>query len=235
MKYFIELTTNKKGVSFKMKTINIVFLFAILVSGCMTSSYKYIEEPRGFYTLELEEVVRPENVIEQFGNPTIINSKEKKKDNIFFENSYEDNLIKIVWTVTNVQFNFILENKSEHTVKIIWDDAVYIDITGTSQKVMHSGVKYTDRNNSQIPTVVIKNVKIEDLVSPTNNVYYRSGKYGGWTTSALFLRQASTKEILIKLTGMYFGKTVKVVLPLQVQDVVYNYSFIFKVVSFTID
>jgi hypothetical protein len=36
---------------------------------------------------------------------------------------YQDSIIKIVWSYDNSQIGFELTNKSEQTLKIIWDDA----------------------------------------------------------------------------------------------------------------
>lgn len=55
-----------------------------------------------------------------------------------------------------------------------------ISTFGQVGRVMHSGVKYIDRNNSQPASVILKGATLSDIILPTDNVYYISGQYGGW-------------------------------------------------------
>jgi len=57
-------------------------------------------------------------------------------------------------------------NKSDHSIKNDWMSRLCNE-NGSSQKVFHAGVKYTDRNNSQPPTTIVKGASIDDLVMPT--------------------------------------------------------------------
>ena len=199
-------------------------IFTLFLATMLTSCMTY----QGFYILGLQEVERPENAKERYGESKIINFEEEGKTKY----SYEDELIKIVWLPLSTQFAFTLENKSDNSIKIIWDEAVYVDENGSSGRVMHSGVKYVDRSNPQPPTVVVKKAKVDDVVVPTDNIYYISGQYGGWQTKPLFPNQATTQEELNALTQKYVGKTVKILLPLQIQETVNEYIFSFKVENF---
>ncbi|MBI9037927.1 MAG: membrane lipoprotein lipid attachment site-containing protein [Bacteroidales bacterium] len=199
-------------------------IFALFLATMLTSCMTY----QGFYNVGLQEVERPENAKERYGESKIINFEEEGKTKY----SYEDELIKIVWLPLSTQFAFTLENKSDNSIKIIWDEAVYVDENGSSGRVMHSGVKYVDRSNPQPPTVVVKKAKVDDMVVPTDNIYYISGQYGGWQTKPLFPNRATTQEELNVLTQKYVGKTVKILLPLQIQETVNEYIFSFKVENF---
>ena len=196
----------------------------MIIATMLTSCMNY----KGFYNVGLKEVERPENAKERYGESKIVNFKEEGKTKY----SYEDDMIKIVWLPLSTQFGFKLKNKTDHSIKIIWDEAVYVDQNGSSGRVMHAGVKYTDRNNPQPPTVVVKNANIEDIIVPTDNVYYVSGKYGGWRTKPMFPNRASTQEELNVLTQKYIGKEVKILLPLKIQETINEYIFTFKVEDF---
>lgn len=98
---------------------------------------------------------------------------------------YADDYIDVVWFVGTKQFNFTLKNKSGHTLKINWDDISYVDTRGRVSRVMHAGVKYAERNDSQPATTVPKGASISDILLPTENVYFVSGQYGGWRESYL--------------------------------------------------
>lgn len=203
-----------------MKKIIYTAIIAIVATSCMTY--------QGIYNVGLQEVERPENVKERYGESKIINFEDEGTTKY----RYEDDMIEIIWLPLSTQFAFSLKNKTDHSIRIIWDEAVYVDQNGSSGRVMHSGIKYIDRSNPQPPTVVVKNANIDDMILPTDNVYYVSGKYGGWRTKPLFPNRAASQEELNKLTQEYIGKEVKVLLPLEIQETINEYIFTFKVEDF---
>jgi len=117
----------------------------------------------------------------------------------------------------------------------MWDEAVYVNVNGESQKVFHSGVKFIDRNNSQPPTIVVKGASISDVVIPTDNVYYvKPSQYsaGGWQVSGLFITSSFSAEEMEKAKSSYVGKTVKVLLPIRIENTNNEYLFSFKIENF---
>ena len=118
-------------------------------------------------------------------------------------------------------FNFILQNISESSIKIVWDEAVFVNFDGSTEKVMHKGIKFSEKNGTQPATTIIKNAKWEDTVTPTHLVYYREAtKYieGGWDKYSMYPREK----------GLNPGQ-VKLMLPIQIKDVINEYVFIFDV------
>ncbi|MEX0719954.1 MAG: hypothetical protein WD059_04745 [Balneolaceae bacterium] len=93
---------------------------------------------------------------------------------------YQDSSLSIVWIPHVSKFYFELENKTNHSMKVVWDEAAFVDPNGRSMRVMHSGVKYSDRENSQPSSIVVRGGSLSDLVFPTDYVSYASGQYGGW-------------------------------------------------------
>ena len=128
------------------------------------------------YSVGLATVESPADAKQQFGDTKVVSFNEEGVSKYH----YEDDYIDIVWYVGLKQFNFTLKDKSGHTLKINWDDVSYVDVKGQVGRVMHSGVKYVDRNSSQPATTVPKGASISDILLPTDNVYYVSGQYGGW-------------------------------------------------------
>ena len=90
--------------------------------------------------------------------------------------NFEDDKILANFNVGDKQISFTIKNKTDNVLKIIWDEAAIVQF-GTSHKVMHSGVKYIDRNSSQPPTAIPPQASIDDIVLPADNVYYREGSY----------------------------------------------------------
>ncbi len=169
------------------------------------------------YVVNLSAVESPENAKVQFGETKVVTFK----DGDVQKYRYEDDFINIVWFVGYKEFDFSLTNKSDHTIKINWDDISYVDINGNVGRVMHSGVKYIDRNSSQPATSIPKRASITDLLMPTENVYYVSGQYGGWRESPLI--PASYNQ------GGAEGKTMTILMPIMIENVQNDYTFEFVI------
>ena len=126
---------------------------------------------------------------------------------------FEDALIKSQFYVGNTSISIILQNKTSYTMKINWDNAAFIDENGISKRVIHEGVKLSDKNSPQAPSIIVRNGKISDSITPSDNIYYTSGEYGGWNYSNL------TK-----------GKNVNIslLLPIEIEGVANDYIFNFN-------
>lgn len=194
------------------------------MSGCTVS---------GYYVLNISEVERPQSANERYGEQKIINFKENNR----ISYTYEDELIKIAWFPQLFEFSFILENKSDYSIKIIWDDAAYVNTKGASGRVIHSGIKFTERNYPQLHTVIAKKTYLDDLLIPVENIFFNEGGLlsgSGWDVNPIFPIKANAKRNLEFLTKQYIGKTVKILLPLQVQETVNDYIFTFNITDFII-
>ena len=218
---FLPLPLGKKEFSMKRVCLSfIVLLFVSFPLACMT-----MHTVR--YDIGLSAVERPENAKERYGEQKIVAFQEEDTTKYGFE----DDLIRIVWLPTPEEFVFDLTNKTNHSIKIIWDEARYVDENGNSKRVMHSGVKYTDRNNPQPPTTVARSATVSDLVFPTENVDSVGGLYTAWGEEPLFPTSSTSgsSEDLLAKAKKYVGKSVKILLPLQIEETVNQYIFVFKV------
>ncbi|MEX2326315.1 MAG: hypothetical protein WD558_01165 [Pseudomonadales bacterium] len=204
-----------------MKKLIALLVVAFFVAGCVPTHYVR-------YDIGLKEVERPSDAKKRYGEPKIVQFEEEGKTKY----SFEDGMLKIVWLPISSQFGFFLTNKTSHSIKIVWDEAVYVDESGVSKRVMHSGVKYIDRNNPQPFTTVARGATISDIVLPTDNVYYLSGL--GWRESPLLPNSGTQKpEIENKARGVV-GKNVQVLLPIKIEDVVNEYVFVFSIDGYSI-
>lgn len=211
----------KKEIAMKMVYLSVIaLLFVSVPLGCAT-----MDTVR--YDIGLSAVERPENAKERYGEQKIGTVQEE--DTIKY--SFEDDLIRIVWLATPEQLVFDLTNKTNQSIEIIWDKAVYVDEKGNSMKVTHSEVKYTDRNKPQPPTTVAGGATVSDLVFPAKNVDWIGGPYGGWRIKPLFptSSMSGTPEDLLAQAKKYVGKSVQVILPLEIEKTVNQYIFVFKV------
>jgi len=179
------------------------------------------------YEVLLVEVQRPASAQARFGDIKI--APDPAKGFLMAE----DRLMRIIWTGPDDQLEFDVLNKSDTPVKILWDDAAYVDITGQSRRVIHSGVKLVDRNSPQMPSVITSKGRLNDIVYPSDNVSYYSSQYGsGWSQKPMFpcLREKhSCTDLERKLVAAHTGLDYRVLLPVEAGKESYPYTFVFKV------
>ena len=219
----------KKGAVFIQKDkkertmrIKVALLFA-LVGVCTFLLTGCIGGYTGHYSFSLEKVERPKETRQRYG----------EKENIFIEENryvYEDNLLKILFFPTARQISFSIKNKTDHSIKIIWDEAAYIDEDNSSHRVMHSGVKFMSRDQPQAPSVVVAGGTLEDMVYPTDYAYYS----GGWKQNPLLPTEKAFAEEVAEFTRRVkdlWGKRIGILLPLQIEGVINEYTFMFKITN----
>lgn len=181
-------------------------MFIVMLSSCA----------RTYYDIVLTKVEVPEDYKQQFGETKVVNLSE----NEITKYAYEDDLVAFTWYVSKSQLNFRLKNKTNHSIKIPWDDIVFIDPAGQSMRVIHSGIRYVDRNNAQSPSVVAKNSTINDILVPSDHIYYLDdggSGLGGWKVHDVFHNYER------------IGAEASVVFPIIIENVTNEYTFSFRV------
>lgn len=174
----------------------------------------------GEYKTALIKVEKPEDTTNRYGETKVIQDAGVDKF------SYNDSIIDITIYGTKEQFNFVLQNISNHSLKIIWNEAAFVGLDGATSKIMHVGTKFSQRESDQPATVIIKGARIDDVATPTANVYYDEGITigyrtigNGWKTKSMLPQEYRGKE----------AGEIRLMLPIQVKDVVNEYTFVFKV------
>ena len=175
-----------------------------------SAEYKCFEEDlRAKHVATLVQVEKPSDENNRYGNYEIVKDSLNKYH-------YADNNINIAIGVSDKKINFILENVSQHSLKIIWNDAVYVDSDGSTSKIMHNGIKYVNRDENQPASTIIRGAKIEETIIPNSKVYRNN--LDQWDEYPLFLWEK--KENI---------PPVRLMLPIQIKDVVNEYIFVFEV------
>lgn len=180
------------------------------IKAAYAQSEAFEYDDSGKFVAALTKVEKPSNPAVRYGKTTNVTEKDITKY------SYEDNFIDILIFAGSTQFNFILKNVSNNTLKVVWNEAVFVDVDGSTSKVMHTGIKYSQREADQPASTIIKGAKLEDLVVPTDKVYY-SETLTEWTSKSLYANANQKVE----------GQTIKLMLPIQVKEVVNEYIFEF--------
>jgi hypothetical protein len=203
-------------------------MFIMIALGC--ASQKTLT-----YDVCLTTVEAPADAKEQFGETKVVSFTDQASS--LTKYSYEDDFISITWYVDSEQFNFTLKNKTQYTIKINWDDISYVNYNGYAQRMMHAGVKYTERNASQPSTMIPKGATISDLLQPTDNVYWvNSTRYtsGGWRSTPLIPNVYNNENPAAAVAANYVGKTMTILLPIYIEDVQNDYIFNFYINAYKV-
>ena len=205
-------------------------------SGCTT----VMTNMAASYNSALVQIDRPEATKERYGAVVTIRPESGNKY------VYEDGLFRGIFYATSSRINFEITNKTDHSLKIIWNEAAFIDVNGQSDRVAHSGVKYADVSGPQPPSVVPRQTSLSDFALPSDRIYYRSGpsyEGGGWKELGLVL-PTSDKVVAADSVGVRTfrakvesnkGRRFGLLLPIEIEGVVNEYTFWFKVQDASIE
>lgn len=172
----------------------------------------FSEDLSGKYISVLSQVEKPSNPAIRYGKTTVVEDDKKVS-----KYSYVDNVIDILIFGSSKQFDFILKNVSDNSIKVVWNEAVFVNFDGSTSKVMHVGTKYSQREADQPATTIIKGAKIEDLAAPNCNVRY-SDALKEWVTDSMYPSAPAQTPGQLRL-----------MLPIQIKEVINEYIFVFDV------
>jgi hypothetical protein len=221
-----------------------VFVSVLIGFGCgspthtPSSTFQNIYSAQ--YDIALVQVEKPSEAEQLYGQHRIEKLGKREKHDYLFE----DRMIRLLWFVTPLDMDFVLKNKSTESIKILWDEAVFIDENEKKHRIIHSGIKYPDRDKPQLPTLIPENRKMRESVYPADYLYYRKADYlrysstpGGAEKKALLPCGlfGGDPNVLREKVDACVGKTIGVILPLQIGDAVYKYIFTFRVDSVKVD
>lgn len=170
------------------------------------------EDLEGNYYAILSKVEKPSNPEIRYGSTTI------KEEEGVSKYSYKDNVIDILIGETSSKFAVVLKNVSDNTIKIIWDEAVFVGYNGNTSKVMHTGTKYSQREEHQPASVIIRGASITDVVIPNDYVEYND-YFKTWLTKSIYPLEKGKANV-----GQFI-----LMLPIQIKDVINEYMFIFDI------
>lgn len=163
----------------------------------------------------LQRVEKPSDESIRYGETQIVEDKGITKF------SYKDNVLDVLIFTGGERFIFDIKNVSAHTIKIIWDEAVFVGFNGRADKIIHSGIKYSEKNNSQPSTTIIKGASISDVAIPVSNIEYTKAHpllSADWKINKMFNEKTSPES----------GKLM-LMLPIQIKDTINEYTFVFDV------
>ena len=201
-----------------------VLLCAALSVGCAGFT-----QTIGFET-SLEEVERPADASVQYGPISV----EAVGDEGEVRQSFVDSMITASFLVGEKSISLVIENMTDYTMKINWDDAAYVAPTGESMRIIHAGTKLVDKNAPQAPSIIVRRGKLTDTIVPADHVSYTTTSGGGWHYRELLYRSnvyATEMSVELEKSQQVVGQTFSLLLPLEIEGIVNDYLFVFQVES----
>ena len=106
-------------------------------------------------------------------------------------------------------FYCTFKNNTEKTVRIVWDESS-LNYNGITYVPFIEGQKYIDAQNPMSPAAITKNGSISKGVYSSNQPYYRSGEYGGWSMYPIHANEVQLLFLVKSEKGEeYITATVK--------------------------
>jgi len=202
-----------------MKKLSKYLLFCLLLVGCVPVIHY---SPQ--YDFTLKSVERPQNAKERYGESKIINIAEG--DTIKYQ--FEDKMIDLTFIPTNKMFYLSLTNKTNHSIKLVWDEAVFVDSKGNSSKLANGEMRRISMNSPHPPSVIVRGSSFNTVVFPSANV----------TSNGIeSVVPSGRKDSIVEVKSYaqnYIGQKVQILLPLMIEETVNEYIFSFEVNDFNI-
>lgn len=146
--------------------------------------------------------------------------------NISSNQIYKDELLNIAWSIDLNKVNFTLKNNASSSIKVLWDDMAFVGINGESHRVIHKGIKYSEKEKEQAPSIVARNAELHDLLIPTDNIYYKKS-WEKWSANPFIIDTFYSPED--EASQRPDGKKIQILLPIIINEKRYEYQFIFEI------
>lgn len=143
-------------------------LRVLAVTAMLTTSSCFPMPPTVTYNMSLTEVQRPANVAERWGDFTL----EKSQDGF----TYQDDLLQLLVVPARGSFLLTIENKTDHSMQFVWDQASYVSPDGISSPVVSGETRCIQMGESRPPEPVPANARAVITVIPNSLIYT---PYGG--------------------------------------------------------
>lgn len=170
----------------------------------------FAESAKGYYAIELVSV-------ERNGTKCLQGIKMINNESDFPLATFSDEKLSFTWEIQLTHFNLSLENKSDKTIRVDWENSAYVNSLGNNFRVFHSGITIADRDREQMSTPIVRGSKLRDLVVPTGNVSY-STYFNRWVYLTLLDNKKGSED----------NTNVRIQLSIKDNDGAQDYIFIFN-------
>jgi len=179
------------------------------------------------YNTGIESVERPTDTKERYGEYTV--TRQDTTDGSKY--IYEDDLIRAGWLYSGGSMLLTLKNKSEHSIQARLEQGAFVMPDGGSERILLGDMSYANRNQEVQPITVPSGASTSTVLIPEGNVGFN--EYSGVTVDDIFspTRLVRTDPDTPEDVENNIGKTFSVLLPLEIQGTVNEYTFTFEVIG----
>lgn len=182
----------------------------------------------------LAEVERPASARQQYGEQVI---QRVTNDSGVTRYSFEDRMVKAFFLVTEREIRFDLTNKTQYSIRLLWNEVTFVDPDGKPSPVMHVGTKYNECTGEKPAAVIPKGVTVTDLVIPCSRIRFG---YDAWIHEPLIAGFVSSVHpthdtLVVRQERELRGKRMSVLMPFQIEGVTNEYSFTFSIDSLLVE
>ena len=136
---------------------------------------------------------------------------------------FRDSTVAVSFAVSDQSFQLRFENLTAHSVKILWEQAAYTDVNRQTHRLMHSGVRFQDRNNHIPDQIVPSRAAVQEAVIPISKVFFAQQKKT-YDIQPLFVRDDNAAAGLK-------GKKINLFIPVEVNRAIIPYNFKIEIID----
>jgi len=148
--------------------------------------------------------------------------------NVCKEDGYEIAFEPI--TIISEGIGFTIRNTGTEPISVLWDECAFINTEGQSSRIMHTGVRYSERDAPQAPSMIAPGSVLKDEATPTSNVNLQPG--GGWYVFPLFWTMGPYVPHEIPVEQLD-GKKAGLYLTLKVGETKKAQQYLFQITTVT--
>ncbi|HYR27422.1 MAG TPA: hypothetical protein VEU30_03100 [Thermoanaerobaculia bacterium] len=157
--------------------------------------------------------------------------------------SFEDEQVVLSGKVDPPALAVRVRNKTLSSAKLLWDEASFVDLDGTSRRIIRAGTDFNDRQRPQMPTIVAAESEVLTPFLPADWVdYVEPAKK--WRRMTLVPKEQTIDASGVKLAAgltpdqlkanvaeRNVGKEYRVLLPIEIGGQIVDYTLIFRVTA----
>lgn len=202
-----------------------IILTVFIIAGCTNA--KSVQSPKTTY-------YTPEYI---FNLTSVKIGKDNSIKGIDSQNlRFQDENILISFKTKHKYFNFELLNKSNETIKLHWNEIVYVGYDGSSQGVINSNIRFINKGDNKQPSNIISNSKLEEKIIPTNNVVYL---YDEWFIRDMLAQpgkdsgtfNTSDYNDANNVGASFINKKIIIMIPIEKGNKTLEYYFNFEIIN----
>lgn len=182
----------------------------------------------------LQKVEKPSSAHNRYGENEVRRITEEGNQKYVFE----DDLVQITWFPAWNMIYTKVQNKSDHSIKIIWDQGAFVGPDGSTCGIAHGDMSRMDLGKPVSPSVIPRNANLTKTIIPECNITSDSIKpiLSGFPRNERVPQSdvEAVKAAKHDEAKEYEGQTFRILLPLEIEGVVNDYSFTFQVDRVTV-